>query len=387
MKRDFDYLEMAKTRIADRSTSDPTSKLALANLTYGIAKILYAQEYLGYKASACFITVPDFTVTRSNSRWLSGFSYGGLLLWGDGSLPFIAVETRPNACGTLVGRFDKLPSLESVLERIFSLTDNCSNTILWDYARRNHFFNIYRTPEDSKSEYYFLLHGCPQAVKEDSNSLPGLYIDKSAWIQQNCVPVETPFGQLNVLLNEHAIHYYECYTKHEEYAKNHRLCTAQAILGDFDVVSNETHSGLVTMNQQILGAYYTPPKTLLPIAISMNEDAYLCKSKQAIEDILESTGLYDFVSSCLPETINSHTLMPHGGGYKLHNVQSDVKVMIVNGRRHYVMGMGESGARLVVSNISEVPFTYRNSSDFLLNLKEHYLDISVVLKPELSLKI
>ncbi len=392
MRKELEYLELAKRSIVNNSVGDPTSYLARANLEYGLAKILYVQEYLGLDMQAYFISLPDFTITRSNTRWLSGFSYGGLLIWGDGSIPLVILDARPNTCGTLVGSFSELPSLRTLLKRVDKVMEKetSDRNPLWNFTRRNHFFNIYENKTASGKDsptYYFFLHGCPADVKSGRKNTTGLYIDNCVWLQQNCLTIKTPFGLLNVLIEDKAEHYFDCYMKHEVHSREYRVETARNILGDFEEISNETHSGLVNINHQILGCYLVSLNTTLPLSISMHKEAYLITPKRTIWAMLQSSKLGDQIGHIIPYRIDRLALVPHGSGYTIPSLKNGIDVCAVNEKRYYVTEIGDAQAKLIISSISEIPFSFRNLENDMDTLKAEYMDITRVLKPVYSFKV
>ena len=92
-------LKRAGDHIFSTGVEDGGSSLGLANMRYGLAKIHYLQEQLDLPANAVFVSAPDLTVTRNASRWESGYGYGGVINWGDGSLDLAVLDLKPNACG------------------------------------------------------------------------------------------------------------------------------------------------------------------------------------------------------------------------------------------------------------------------------------------------
>ncbi|MGD2072263.1 MAG: hypothetical protein PVG65_02095 [Candidatus Thorarchaeota archaeon] len=391
MRNELEYLELAKRNIDNNGVGDPTNFLALSNASYGLAKILYIQDYLGFEQNAFFISAPDFTITRNNPRWLSGFSYGGMLIWGDGNVPLMILDPRPNTCGILVGGFFELPSLSKMIENIDSIIEEqCPKGSLWDFTRRNHFFTIFKTTNTSKKDIYpyiFFLHGNPDAIKRDSEDLPGLYLEKSTWLQQNCTRIETPFGNIHILLEEDAKYYLEFYLKHENYSRIYREKTAKSILGNYTPISNETHQGLVNLNQLVLGCYLAPMKTILPFSISMTEDAYLITPKITMQEILKSSNLKKRITDLFSYSLDQYSLLPHGSGYTTPHVKEIKKIKMINGKRYYVLNMGKNKTKLIISNISEIPFEYRRKNGYFNVLEDYYFNIHSTLRPIYSFRV
>ncbi|HII72011.1 TPA: hypothetical protein HA265_04620, partial [Candidatus Woesearchaeota archaeon] len=72
-------VERAERHIFSTGLNDGASKLCVANMRYGLAKMHFVQEKYGYEPDATFVTTPDETISRNAVRWESGFSYGGKL--------------------------------------------------------------------------------------------------------------------------------------------------------------------------------------------------------------------------------------------------------------------------------------------------------------------
>ena len=110
----LEMLEKAESHIYSTGPNDAATKLCYENMKFGLAKIRYIRKQLGMTERGDFIATPDMTITRNKTRWENGFGYGGLVTWGDEGDEFIVLDSKPNACGMLVGSFDKLPSKESL---------------------------------------------------------------------------------------------------------------------------------------------------------------------------------------------------------------------------------------------------------------------------------
>ncbi|MFX0140612.1 MAG: hypothetical protein ACFFDN_43630, partial [Candidatus Hodarchaeota archaeon] len=98
-----ELLKRAKRHYFSTGLGDGASYLCRANMKYGLAKIHLAQEEFGITPDATFVSTPDETITRNTTRWKAGFGYGGKLIWGSGKDKFIILDSKPNACGMLVG--------------------------------------------------------------------------------------------------------------------------------------------------------------------------------------------------------------------------------------------------------------------------------------------
>ena len=98
-----DLLTRAEQYMFSTGLRDGATDLCKANMKYGLAKIHWVQERLGFKPDATFISTPDMTISRNATRWKSGFGYGGKVSWGSGDAELIILNSKPNSCGMLVG--------------------------------------------------------------------------------------------------------------------------------------------------------------------------------------------------------------------------------------------------------------------------------------------
>jgi hypothetical protein len=114
-------LENAKQHCFLVGLNDSGAELCKANTVYGVAGIHYIQGQLGLNPNATFISTPDMTITRNTSRWQSGFGYGGKISWGTGDKELIILNTKPNACGMLVGGLDEPPDIASLIRKLHEL--------------------------------------------------------------------------------------------------------------------------------------------------------------------------------------------------------------------------------------------------------------------------
>ena len=113
-----ELLHRAKSFYFSLGVEDGASSLCRWNFKYGLAKIHYAQELLGKEPNATFISTPDETISRNKIRWQNGYGYGGKLTWGDDKDPLIFIDTKPNACGMLVGGLETLPEPSEIIQNI-----------------------------------------------------------------------------------------------------------------------------------------------------------------------------------------------------------------------------------------------------------------------------
>ena len=112
-------LERASEFIFSMGLGDAAAEMSILNMRYGMAKMHWVLEDLGYPADATFIGTPDLTVTRNEQRWNAGIGYGGKLTWGPGDREVVFLDIKPNGCGMLVGGLQEPQPISRTAERLF----------------------------------------------------------------------------------------------------------------------------------------------------------------------------------------------------------------------------------------------------------------------------
>ena len=140
-------LKYANDHFFSTGVGDGGASLGEINMRFGLAKIHYLQEQMGQAPDAVFVSAPDLTVTRNVNRWGSGYGYGGVLNWGDGSQELVILDLKPNACGMIVGGINQLVPMAELLERTHSLVlepvEIDGIQIQWDFGKGNHFIDLF----------------------------------------------------------------------------------------------------------------------------------------------------------------------------------------------------------------------------------------------------
>lgn len=379
--------------------NDSGAELCKVNTPYGIAGIQYIQKELGLSPKATFISSPDMTITRNVSRWKSGFGYGGKLIWGDGNDELIILNSKPNACGMMVGGLEKMPEIDKLIERLHDM-ENTEHLIdgvpvEWDFYKSNHFIDIFEAkPVSSHHEdlprYMFILHGSSGEFRGDRGSDFGVYYDKSKKLRSMAREIDTPFGNYLILTGKDARDYYERYLYVENFAKEKRRLGAKLLFDEFMEISNETHQGLISMNEITLGCHYIRDETtLFPVALRPDLPAYLVRGIPnytpemidvlGFENRAKKFGVYDYL-------LNSN-IVPHGGGYVLPDILSVNKVIDINGSRYFEVEMQNDRGKQIISEVHELPYEYRGRTVILRSVEIDSLEIVFKLIPKFVLKI
>ncbi|MHC4396793.1 MAG: hypothetical protein ACYS1A_14180 [Planctomycetota bacterium] len=392
-------LQNAKQHCFFVGLNDSGAELCKANIVYGIAGIHYIQEQLGLSPNATFISTPDMTITRNSSRWQSGFGYGGKISWGAGDNNLIILNTKPNACGMLVGGLEELPGIESLIRKLHEMETNTMQIdgveVIWDFYKSNHFIDLFRVKPVAKLDqdlppYAFIIHGSADEFRGDNKSGFGMYYDKSKQLNKMAERIEAPSGQFHILTGNSAKKYFERYQYVENFSKKKRKMAAELLFGEFVEVSNETHQGLINMNEIALGCHYLKSQTtLFPLTLRADLPAYLVRcnpnlNSETIELLgfekrAKNLGVYD-------RLLNAN-IIPHGGGYILPDILTVNKVIEVDGKRYFEVEIQNDRGKKIISEVREVPYEYRGRRVVLRTLEIGAIDIVAKLIPQYVLKI
>ncbi len=394
-----EILRNAKKHCFFAGLNDSGSELCKVNTPYGMAGIHYLQHHLGMEPNATFISTPDMTITRNTSRWKSGFGYGGKISWGKGDDDLIVLNTKPNACGMLVGGLEGLPEIENLIRKLNEIEAEAIKIdgieVIWDFYKSNHFIDVFEVKPVAKVDfdfppYAFIIHSSGDEFKGDNKSGFGLYHDKSKQLGEMAEHIDTPFGKIYYLTGSKAKKYFERYQYAENFAKRKRKLAAELLFGRYVEICNETHQGLINMNEIVLGCHYFENlKTLFPLALRGDLPAYLVRghpnlSPESIELLgfekrAKRLGVYD-------RLLNAN-IIPHGGGYVLPDILSVNRVIEVNGKRYFEVEMQNDRGKKIISEVRELPFEYRGRTVVLRALEIGIIDIVAKLIPQYVLKI
>ena len=359
-------LSDARARLRVCHELDVTGRIAAANACVGIGKIVHALKYLGIRGEVNFVASLDFTITRHAGRWGSGFSYGGALEVAVEGEPIAIPEIRPNTCGTIVGRMNAAISTSELVRRVCDVRNARVGT--FDYSRKNHFINVYRS--SISDERVFIIHGCPASVRSDTADGPGLYLESSNHWRKRAITIDTPLGSLQPLVGVHATEYWENYQRCEAKSKADRLTVARVVFGDFDIIADHTHEGMLTPQIYLHGCHAAPTSELVfPVMSSMGEPAFL------VSRDVES-----------PSISSNIAILPHGTGYSIAVPARDFEMQYVSAHDRVFLGRGATHEE-AYSSFDDVPFTYRPNQAVHEWANRRLLSIRDVLRAEVFLKL
>lgn len=395
-----EYLSRAKDHLFMTGVNDNGMKLCAANMVYGIAKIHFLQEKLGLKADATFISTPDATITRNAERWNNGFGYGGKIEWGDGTLELMILDLLPNACGMLVGGLEELPQIETLIDKVSTISVKSSDIkvngikVVWDFGKGNHFIDVFKVRDIMGMEnflpYIFIIHGAGDELRDDNPKGYGLYYHRSKRLENIAEKIDTPFGKIRFLTGKEASDYYEQYKFVDDFSKRRRIEFAKRLFGDFKIISNETHQGLADINTMLLGCHLIKDnKILLPIALRGDLPAYLVYGKPSFtKEQIENLGFEKRAKKLdLTKRLRNANVVPHGGGYHFPDILSVLKVIENNGQRYFLMDLINDRGKKVIKDLREIPYDYRGRMVVLRTLELDLAKIIAKLIPLYVLKI
>jgi len=394
-----EMLRNAKNHCFFIGLNDSGAELCRANIVYGIAGIHYVQDQLGIMPDATFVSTPDMTITRNASRWRSGFGYGGKISWGAGDDDLVILDVKPNACGMLVGGLEELPDIESIIKKLHKLETGAIKIdavkVNWDFYKSNHFIDVFRVKPVAKLDqnlppYAFIMHASADELRGDNESGFGLYYDTSEQLHGMAERIETPLGQFHILTGSRARKYFEQYQRAENFSKKKRKMAAELLFGEFVEISNETHQGLINMNEIALGCHYSHnPAILFPLTLRADLPAYLVKGKPNLSS--ESIELLGFEKRARNLGVYGRLLnadvIPHGGGYVLPDTLTVNRVMQVDGKRYFEIEMQNDRGKKIISEVRELPYEYRGRKVVLRALEIGLIEIVAKLVPKYVLKI
>lgn len=358
-------LQAAQRAIFSLGLHDAAAALCEANMAYGLAKVNHVLKHFGHRPDALFVGTPDMTITRNSARWSAGFGYGGKLLWGAGDRPLVVLDAKPNVCGMLVGAIEKLPQVDDLIHRVHQLQHRGMAiqdvAVEWDLHKGNHFIDLCALqPADPAVELppsAFVIHTAAPEMRGPNPLGPGLYWDASDQLAAQYREIDTPWGPLHVLINEHAVEFYRFYELADSFAKQRRLMIAQALFGEFQLIANVTHQGMSDMNTVYLGCHNSldPDADYLPIMVRGDLPGYLFEGLPNLSDsVIRQMDFYDRANDLgLLEALRNANVIPHGAGYALPHFRDVVRVIDLGDHRYFEMSVAPATTNEAAAHVAD----------------------------------
>ncbi|MFW9853824.1 MAG: hypothetical protein ACFFFG_02095 [Candidatus Thorarchaeota archaeon] len=406
-KKRSNLLSRAKSFIFSTAVGDSASKLCRLNFQFGLAKMHLVQEDLGLQSDASFISAPDCTISRNVHRWRNGIGYGGKVTWGDGSQPLVFIDTMPNACGMLVGALEEPPDPTKLIQKIHEMNDSSGEVEIagvplhWNYGAGNHFINVFDVVPNPAvptsvefPPHAFITHSSPSELKSDNNPKNlGFYYHKSERLQELAEVFETPFGDINYLIDDAALKYYEFYKWAEEFGAKRRELAASLLFEDgYRIISNHCHQGMVHPNEIVLGSHVFKPNDpeFYPLTLRADLPCYLMRGiPNFTEEALETLNFRERSQHLgIEERLLNANILPHGGGYTFPHIVSVPEIFeTVEKRRYFSVDMGTGIGTLIFESPRELQFSYRGRNVVIHTVELGLGEIVAQMVPRYALKI
>jgi hypothetical protein len=139
--------------------------------------------------------------------------------------------------------------------------------------------------------------------------------------------------------------------------------TARRLFDDLTLYSNDTHQGLVSMNDMLLGTYLVGERedTIFPMTLQAHLPAYLVRGRPNLSDAaIEHLGLGERARRLgLYDRLRSANIIPHGGGYTFPHLQDVLSVIELRQERCFELSFSTGDGQQIVSDVRDLPYSYR----------------------------
>ncbi|MEA3403065.1 MAG: hypothetical protein U9R79_17620 [Armatimonadota bacterium] len=389
-------VDRAAEHIFSMGLGDVAARMSELNMAYGLAKMHLVQEELGGPPDATFVGTPDLTITRNEARWGAGIGYGGRITWGDGELPVVFLDVKPNCCGMLVGGLGQPPELRRLVRRLDAMLEDHAELdgvpIDWDIGTGNHFVDLMAVepvdPEAQLPPWCFVLHFSGAELRGENPLGMGLYWDGSAELRRRMRVFDTPWGPCRTLLDDDAREYWQFFQRAERFARQRRLMAAERLFGDFEIIANLHHQGLMHQNAMLLGCQDTSAGGLVPVMLRENTPGYLFHALPNLADeVIDVLGWRErAVRHGVLDRLQSANVIPHGAGYMLPDLATVAEVHEIDGRRYYEVESAQGGVRIVLGTPRHLTYAYRGRRVILASAEYRLGEIAARLQPVSVLK-
>jgi hypothetical protein len=266
--------------------------------------------------------------------------------------------------------------------------------VRWDFGKSNHFITLFRTTPLIEREflpYAVVIHGSGSELRGETAWGQGLYWDQSEALRQQAEVLETPFGPLRVLTGQRARDYYDFFRRVDAFSKLRRLFIARRLFGAPTVYNNETHQGLLNMNEIALGVYAVDGEgdPVFPLTLQAHLPAYLIRGNANLSrDTIERLGWAERAQRLgVYGRLEATDLVPHGGGYTYPHIQDVVSVIELNNERYFELSFVTGEGRQVVSNVRDLPYAYRGMEVVERTVELGFGELVARLDPIYGLKV
>lgn len=377
-------LQRATERVFLCGLGDVAEQLCRANMTFGLAKIMYAEHQLGLESRALFIGSPDATVTRNIRRWRQGFGYGGQVYWNE---ELAVLDSKVNGCGMLVSAPRNMPDENHVRQAAHQAREAHLTLdgveLMYDLDDSNHFVDAAELDQVlvegvELPEHIFIIHSSGHEHRSGSPFGPGLYFDESQQLRAMASEISTPWGPLFALQGQHAQDYAHFCARVQAFNERRRLLYGEALFGPHDPLCNVTHQGMRAPGRFHLGAYcFEDARGLYPLTLGPDQPLYLIRPMPNFQPrIIEQLGWMERAQRLgVTETLLRANILPHGGGYSYPQIRGLARVDSHRDQRIFVL-QDHADEELMIRDSRELPFVYRDQA-VLNRLMELQMGIAV----------
>jgi hypothetical protein len=238
--------------------------------------------------------------------------------------------------------------------------------------------------------YAFVVHSSADELKGDIKCGFGLYFDESRRLHDMSEVINTPYGEIRFLTGYDAKKYYFQYRYAEFFSRKKRKLVADILFEGYSEISNETHQGLINMNEIVLGCHFMKnPQTLFPLMLRGDLPAYLVRGNPSLSpEAIEMLGFENRANRLgIFDSLLSANIIPHGGGYTYPDILRVDKVMEIDEDRYFFVEMQNDRGKKIISEVHGLPFEYRGRTVAQRALELRLMDVAAKMIPHYVLKI
>jgi len=364
-------LQQAARRLFIGGVQDVAQELCQANMTYGLARILFAEEWAGVEPQALFIGAPDATVTRNVHRWRHGFGYGGQVRYN----PHLAIlDSKPNGCGMLVGAIETAPDLDQLRQAVLALRSTTLEldgvVLTHDLTESNHFIDVLELDQAlhpvqglDLPRHLFVIHSSGHEHRPRSPLGPGLYLDESDTLHRMATVLPTPWGPVSLLIGQDAAAFHDFCLKVQDFNMRRRVLYGDRLFGRHQVVCNATHQGIRAPGCFHLGSYwFDHDRQLFPLTLGPDQPVYLLRPRPNLSpEVIQQLGWTRRADETgCTQALQHADLLPHGGGYSFPHLRRLIRVESDGPRRTFWLEPLDGSSPIAIEDARDLPFVYRD---------------------------
>lgn len=175
----------------------------------------------------------------------------------------------------------------------------------------------------------------------------------------------------------------------DEFTKKKRALAAKMLFGDFKEITNDTHQGMLNIDEVLLGCHYIEGGDLYPVTLRGDLPAYLVRGRPNLSpETIENLGFEKRARRLgLYERLRKANIIPHGGGYTFPDILGVSRVITVGDTRYFEVEMADGMGKQIISDVKELPFQYRGRSVLMRSIEVGLTEIAAKLIPQYVIKV